>query len=127
VTRARDAKQSFVTRGDVGVQRETLQGRETLWAAGAAETAFPRRAWERESTRQTRALAAIRVERRLTNARYRALTGASSPTAKRDLEDLIAKGLLIPRGAGRGAYYELTQQRLRNGSIGSPGGAGNGS
>lgn len=77
--------------------------------------------------RQTRALAAIRVERRLTNARYRALTGASSPTAKRDLEDLIAKGLLIPRGAGRGAYYELTQKRLRNGSIGSPGGAGNGS
>jgi hypothetical protein len=37
-------------------------------------------------------------------------------------------GLLVPVGAGRGAYYELPRKRLTNGSNGSPGPAdGNGS
>jgi predicted HTH transcriptional regulator len=42
----------------------------------------------------------------------------SSP-AKRDIEDLVRKGLLVPKGAGRGAYYELPNKRLINGSNGS--------
>jgi len=80
--------------------------------------------------RQRKALELLRLERRISNARYRELTGASSPTAKRDLEDLVGKGLLTPRGAGRGAYYELAAKRLGIGSIGSIGSGdedGNGS
>jgi ATP-dependent DNA helicase RecG len=78
--------------------------------------------------RQIKAMALARRERRLTNATYQQATGASRPTTKRDLEDLVKKGVLLPRGAGRGAYYELPRKRPINGSNGSFGGAsGNGS
>ncbi len=79
--------------------------------------------------RQRKALAVIRTERRLTNARYQALTGTSRPTAKRDLEDLLRKGVLSAIGAGRGAAYVVAiRNRLRNGSNGSAGqNRGNGS
>jgi Fic family protein len=44
----------------------------------------------------------------MTNKKYVAITGTSSETAKRDLRDLLAKGLLL-RGeaAGRSTYYVL--------------------
>ena len=42
------------------------------------------------------------------NARkYISLTQVSKATATRDLQDLAARGVLIPIGAGRGARYEL--------------------
>jgi ATP-dependent DNA helicase RecG len=69
------------------------------------------------NARQRKALAVIRTERRLTNARYQALTGTSRPTAKRDLEELVSKGVLSAIGAGRGAAYVVAvKNRLRNGS-----------
>jgi Fic family protein len=43
------------------------------------------------------------------NARkYISLTQVSKATATRDLQDLAARGVLIPIGAGRGARYELS-------------------
>jgi len=69
--------------------------------------------------RQRKALAAIRTERRLTNARYQALTGASRPTSKRDLEDLVRKAVLTATGAGRGAAYVVATKWLVNGSNGA--------
>ncbi len=72
------------------------------------------------NSRQRSALAAIRTERRLTNARYQALTGAGRPTAKRDLEDLVSKGVLSATGAGRGSAYVVAIKWLINGSNGSP-------
>lgn len=69
--------------------------------------------------RQRKALAAIRTERRLTNARYQVLTGASRPTSKRDLEELVKKGVLSATGAGRGAAYVVAIKWLINGSNGS--------
>ena len=55
-------------------------------------------------------------------------TGASRPTAKRDLDELVKKGVLIATGAGRGTAYEISAKRLKNGSIGSSGReSGNGS
>lgn len=69
--------------------------------------------------RQRKALAGIRTERRLTNTRYQALTDASRPTAKRDLEDLVSKGILCATGADRGAAYLVATKRLTNGLIGS--------
>ena len=42
------------------------------------------------------------------NARkYIALTRASKATATRDLQDLVAKGVLLPTGAGRSMSYRL--------------------
>jgi len=73
------------------------------------------------SERQVNALQVARKQHRLTNARYQEVTGVSRPTAKRDLEDLVSKGLLEPKGAGRGAYYEVPRKRLINGSNGSSG------
>jgi ATP-dependent DNA helicase RecG len=70
--------------------------------------------------RQQQAMVVARQERRLTNARYREVTGASRPTAKRDLEELVSKGLLRAVGSGRGAYYQVPSKRLINGSNGSP-------
>jgi predicted HTH transcriptional regulator len=69
--------------------------------------------------RQRNAVAVIRRQRRITAGEYQQATGATRPTAKRDLEELVRKGLLTPMGAGRGAYYELPRKRLINGSNGS--------
>jgi Fic family protein len=43
----------------------------------------------------------------MTNKKYAHLTGASPATAQRDLADLVAKGYLLLRGAGRSVSYEL--------------------
>lgn len=74
--------------------------------------------------RQSKALGLIRQQRRITTAEFQQVTGTSRATAKRDLEDLVAKGLLLPAGAGRGAHYQLTRNRLGNGSNGSHGANG---
>jgi len=70
--------------------------------------------------RQLKALAAIRRQPRFANSDYQAATGISRATAKRDLEELIAKGLIVPKGSGRGAYYEFARKRPNNGSNGPP-------
>lgn len=69
--------------------------------------------------RQKIALRAARQSRRISNASYQAATGASRPTAKRDMEDLVRRQLLFPAGSGRGAHYRLAGKRPINGSIGS--------
>ena len=71
--------------------------------------------------RQQEAIGFIRQEHRLTNTRYQEITGTSRATTKRDLEDLVRKGVLILVGAGRGAFYQVPKKRLINGSIGSSG------
>jgi Fic family protein len=45
----------------------------------------------------------------MTNRKYAHLTGASPATAQRDLADLVSKGYLTLRGAGRSARYELVR------------------
>jgi predicted DNA-binding transcriptional regulator YafY len=78
--------------------------------------------------RQRKALIAARAERRLTTALYQEWTEVSRATAKRDLDELVQKGVLIATGAGRGAGYEISVKRLKNGSIDSSAGkGGNGS
>ncbi len=78
--------------------------------------------------RQTKAMVTVRRDRSITNAVYRSITGTSRPTAKRDLEDLVNKGVLVPIGSGRGARYDVARKWLTNGSNGSRGGRfGNGS
>jgi len=65
--------------------------------------------------RQTLAFAAIREEHRLTNADYRRITGATRPTAKHDLEDMVYTGILELVGAGRGAFYRIPEKWLGKG------------
>jgi predicted HTH transcriptional regulator len=72
--------------------------------------------------RQMKAIGTLRHERRVTNSRYQELTGASRPTAKRDLDDLVRKGVLAPAGSGRGAHYVVPPKRLKNDSNDSSGG-----
>lgn len=65
--------------------------------------------------RQTLAFAAIRKARHLTNADYRRITGATRPTAKRDLEDMVYTGILELVGAGRGTFYRIPEKWLGKG------------
>lgn len=70
--------------------------------------------------RQKKAALLVKTSKRITNATYQQATGASRPTAIRDLADLVAKGVFTRHGAGRSAYYTLTPKRLINDSIDSP-------
>ena len=54
----------------------------------------------------------MKISRRITNAEYRKLTGAIAKTASRDLEDLVAKGVLeVSVKRGRGAAYNLVPKK----------------
>lgn len=57
------------------------------------------------NVRQKAALVEIKRTVTITNSDYQRATGASRPTAIRDLSDLVAKGVLVRRGATKGAYY----------------------
>ncbi len=58
------------------------------------------------SERQRAALAQMTSVGGITNAEYRRLTGVSKPTATRDLDDLVARDLLVRIGlTGRGTRY----------------------
>lgn len=107
---------------------------EVCRAAGLAEPDFEQRDdsfvvtlwrdWLTDSTvkgmnlndRQLNVIALIKQQRKLTNSEYQKVTGASRATSKRDLEDFVDRGILVPKGKGRGAYYELSKKRLIDGS-----------
>lgn len=55
----------------------------------------------------------------ITNTAYQEATGASRATTKRDLDELVNKGVLTLEGHGRGAHYTKMKKRLKNGSNGS--------
>ncbi len=68
--------------------------------------------------RQRMVVDALVKNRCITNSEYQAVTGTSRATAKRDIEDLVARGVLVLRGRGRGAHYDVPKNRLTNGSNG---------
>jgi ATP-dependent DNA helicase RecG len=58
--------------------------------------------------RQAQAVLHVRDKGSLSNSEYQALTGASKPTATRDLDDLVQRGILRRSGQrGRGTRYTL--------------------
>ncbi|MFQ6614323.1 MAG: ATP-binding protein [Fidelibacterota bacterium] len=63
--------------------------------------------------RQLKVIALIKQQQKLTTKQYQEITGASRATSKCDLEDFVRKGVLILKGEGRGAYYELSKKRLK--------------
>ena len=61
--------------------------------------------------RQKRAVGFVRANRRITNSDFRRLTNVTIRTASRDLEDMVAKGILRRIGTtGRSAHYVLEQK-----------------
>jgi ATP-dependent DNA helicase RecG len=66
--------------------------------------------------RQIKAVTVIKNTGKITNTGYQQVTGASRPSAIRDLADLVAKGVFVRRGEARGAYYVIAAKRLNNDS-----------
>ena len=62
------------------------------------------------SERQLAALAVVRQKGRVTNADYQKAGHVPRKTASRDLDDLVAKGILERQGEGRGTHYVLKQK-----------------
>lgn len=64
--------------------------------------------------RQKQALDHMRKAGRITNREYQALTGITDRTALRDIDDLVAKGVLEKRGTtGRAIHYVLARRTRR--------------
>ena len=57
--------------------------------------------------RQLKALPLIRQRSRFSNSDYQTISGATRATAKRDLEDLVSKNVIVRQGRGRGSHYEF--------------------
>jgi ATP-dependent DNA helicase RecG len=67
--------------------------------------------------RQQRAITHLKARQRITNSEYQTIVGVSRATASRDLEELLAKGVLERVGTtGKGTHYLLAKKRLVNGS-----------
>jgi ATP-dependent DNA helicase RecG len=66
--------------------------------------------------RQLIAVSVAKSNGRITNSGYQEATGASRPTAIRDLAELVKKGVLLRVGEARGAFYVVARKRLINDS-----------
>ena len=67
------------------------------------------------SERQQSVLPHLKLNRRITNAEYRGITGVTGRTAGRDLDDLVSKDLLERTArTGRGAAYRVVAKPDRN-------------
>ncbi len=91
--------------GEVGSEfRVTLMGPGERFMAEAAD--LP--AWTKGlNERQVEAVLYVGKYRRISRGEYAELLAVSSRTAARDLNDLVERGILVLRGAGRGAHYVL--------------------
>jgi ATP-dependent DNA helicase RecG len=70
--------------------------------------------------RQRQAMLLIKEGKQLNNAVYQEMFSVSKPTASRDLNDLVKKGVLERIGStGKGAYYVFDRKGLTKGSNGS--------
>ncbi len=57
--------------------------------------------------RQIKALKYLEEHEKITNREYREINDASRQTAKRDISNLVERGLLKQKGKGKGTYYTL--------------------
>ncbi len=70
--------------------------------------------------RQRQAVLIAKTSEHLSNLDYQKAFGVSKPTASRDLEDMVRKGVLEKIGTtGKGTYYILDRKGLTKGSKGS--------
>lgn len=66
--------------------------------------------------RQRKVIKYLKGVETMTNAEYREITGASRPTAIRDIAELVEKSVFSREGSGRGAKYIIANKRLKNDS-----------
>jgi predicted HTH transcriptional regulator len=64
--------------------------------------------------RQVVCLTMLKIEKRITTMEYQNLVKCSRRTAARDLDELLAKGILQRLGAGRNSYYVSAVNRAAN-------------
>ncbi len=57
--------------------------------------------------RQIKAMFFVKEKGKITNKEYREITGLSDEGARKDLNVLVSKSLIEPKGSGRGAHYTL--------------------
>jgi len=75
------------------------------------EEVAARPAWaEGLNERQVEAVLYVGEHGRISRGECAKLLGVSARTAARDLSDLVERGILTLRGAGRGAHYVLVPQ-----------------
>jgi len=89
--------------------------RVTLMGPGERfmEETMVRPAWAKGlNERQVEAVLYVGEHERISRGEYAKLLGLSSRTAARDLSDLVGRGILDLRGAGRGAYYVLKSRSV---------------
>jgi ATP-dependent DNA helicase RecG len=60
--------------------------------------------------RQMKSLPFLKQNKRITNKDYSDITGVSRATIKRDLDEMVNKGILSLIGTKRGSYYELNSK-----------------
>lgn len=89
-------------------RRSASGGRPAPRAASSQETAYAGPTILRD--RQIQALRYIRENGAIRSGQYQRLTGIVPDTARRDFDDLMAKGLVEVRGVGRATHYLLTQR-----------------
>lgn len=71
------------------------------------------------SERQIHAVQIVKANRRIGNLDYQKALSVSKPTASRDLEDMLSKGVLSKVGTtGKGTYYIINRKGLIKGSKG---------
>lgn len=64
--------------------------------------------------RQVAGLKLLKMERKITTMEYQKFVGCSRRTAARDLDELLEKGVIARKGAGRGAHYVMQRNRAIN-------------
>ena len=70
--------------------------------------------------RQRQSVLIVKASGRLSNLDYQKSFAVSKPTASRDLEDMVGKGVLEKVGTtGKGTHYILDRKGLTKGSKGS--------
>ncbi len=86
-----------------------------IWRDWLTDTVMERLAL---SDRQKKAVAIVKSTGQITNAVYQEITGVARTSAKRDLDEMVIKGVLTRQGRGRGARYTIAKKRPTNGPIG---------
>ena len=69
--------------------------------------------------RQKKIVSYLKANQKITNAEYQSIVGVTRKTAARDLADLVAKGVVVRFGAGRGVFYVLAWKRDKIGTNGT--------
>ena len=89
----------------------------TLWRDWLTETVIKQLVL---NDRQRQAVMIAKANDRLSNLDYQKTFDISKPTASRDLDDMVRKGILEKIGTtGKGTYYVLDRKGLTKGSKGS--------